>query len=87
MVREHDCLNGHEFGQTLEDGGGQGSLVCCRPQGHTESDTTWQVSNNDKEETEARRTLSPSRKEGSHHGAALTSTTIPDFQPQNSASR
>ena len=33
-------LNGHEFEQTLGDSGGQGSLVCCSPLGHKESDTT-----------------------------------------------
>ena len=33
-------LNGHEFGQTLGDGEGQGSLACCSPWGHKESDTT-----------------------------------------------
>ena len=32
-------LNGHEFEQT-PDGEGQGSLACCNPQGHKESDTT-----------------------------------------------
>ena len=26
----HQC-NGHELGQTLEDGEGQKSLACCRP--------------------------------------------------------
>ena len=26
----HQC-NGHELGQTLEDGEGQESLACCRP--------------------------------------------------------
>ena len=26
--RHHQC-NGHELGQTLEDGGGQGGLACC----------------------------------------------------------
>ena len=26
--------HGHEFEQTLGDGDGQGSLVCCRPWGH-----------------------------------------------------
>jgi len=26
-------LNGHEFEQTLGDGEGQGSLVCCSPWG------------------------------------------------------
>ena len=34
----HQC-NGHEFEQTLGDGEGQGSLVCCSP-GVTESDMT-----------------------------------------------
>ena len=31
MVGWHHWLNGHEFEQTLEDGGGQRSLVCCSP--------------------------------------------------------
>ena len=30
--------HGHELGQTSEDGEGQGSLVCCSPQGCEESD-------------------------------------------------
>ena len=29
MVGWHHRLNGHEFEQTLRDGEGQGSLVCC----------------------------------------------------------
>ena len=33
-------LNGHEFEQTLEDGEGQGSLLCCSPWGRKESDMT-----------------------------------------------
>ena len=33
-------LNGHEFEQTLGIGDGQGSLVCCSPWSHKESDTT-----------------------------------------------
>ena len=28
------------------DGELQGSLVCCSPWGHRESDTTWQLNNN-----------------------------------------
>ena len=36
----HHRLNGHEFEQTLGDGEGQGSPVCCSPWGHKESDTT-----------------------------------------------
>ena len=39
-------LNGHEFEQTLGDGDGQGSLVCCSPQGHKESVTTEWLNNN-----------------------------------------
>ena len=37
MIGWHHWLNGHEFDQTLE---GQGSLVCCRPWGCKELDTT-----------------------------------------------
>ena len=40
MVGWHYWLNGHEFEQTLGDSEGQGSLVCCSPWGHKESDTT-----------------------------------------------
>ena len=39
-------LNGYESEQTPEDSGGQGSLACCRPRGHKESDTTEQLKNN-----------------------------------------
>ena len=40
MVRWHHQLNKHEFKQALGDSEGQGSLVCCSPWGHKESDTT-----------------------------------------------
>ena len=46
MVGWHHRLNGHEFGQTLGDGEGQGSLVCCSPRGHKESDLTQCLHNN-----------------------------------------
>ena len=39
-------LNGHEFGQAQGDSEGWGSLVCCRPWGHTELDTTERPNNN-----------------------------------------
>ena len=39
MVGQHDPLIGHEFDQP-GDGEGQGSLACCSPWGHKESDTT-----------------------------------------------
>ena len=34
-------ISEHDLGQTLGDGEGQGSLACCSPWGHKESDTTW----------------------------------------------
>ena len=40
MVGWHHRLDGHEFEKTLGVGDGQGGLVCCRPWGHKESDTT-----------------------------------------------
>ena len=40
MVGWHHRLNGHEFEQTLGDGDRQGSLACCSPWGHKESDMT-----------------------------------------------
>ena len=45
MVGRHHHLNGHEFEPTLGDSEGQGSLVCCSPWGHKESDMTWQRNN------------------------------------------
>ena len=44
----HHQLNGHEFEQAPGDSEGQGSLVCCSPWGHKESDTTEQPNNNNK---------------------------------------
>ena len=43
MVGWHHRFNGHEFEQTPGVGEGQGSLVCCSPWGHKESDTTEQL--------------------------------------------
>ena len=40
MVGWHHRLNGHEFGQTLGVGDGQGGLVCCGSWVHKQSDTT-----------------------------------------------
>ena len=45
MVGWHHGLNGREFEQTPGNGKGQGSLVCCSPWGHKESDTTDQLNN------------------------------------------
>ena len=46
MVAWHHGFNGHELGQSLGDGEGQGSLVCCRLGGCKESDTTCRLNNN-----------------------------------------
>ena len=46
MVGWHHQLNGHEFEQAPGDGEGQGSLECCSPWGHKESDATEQLNNN-----------------------------------------
>ena len=45
MVGWHQQLNGHEFEQTQGDGEEQGSLVCCSPWGHQESDMTEGLNN------------------------------------------
>ena len=41
----HWC-NGHELGQTLGDGEGEGGLACCSPWRRKESDTTGWLNNN-----------------------------------------
>ena len=46
MVGWHHRLHGHELGQTLEGGEGQGSLACCSQWGCKESDMTWRLNNN-----------------------------------------
>ena len=43
MVGWHHRLNGLEFEQALGVGDGQGSLACCSPWGHKESDMTEQL--------------------------------------------
>ena len=40
IVGCHHWLDGHEFEQAVESGDGQGSLECCSPWGHKESDMT-----------------------------------------------
>ena len=46
MVVWHHQLNGHEFEQTSGNSERQGSLMCCSPWGHKESDTTERLNNN-----------------------------------------
>ena len=49
MVGWYHRLDGREFEQAPGDGDGQGSLECCRPRGHKESDRTEQLNNNQEE--------------------------------------
>ena len=48
MVGWHHRLAGHEFEQTQGVGEGQGSLACCSPWGHKESDMTEKLNNNNR---------------------------------------
>ena len=48
MVGWHHRFNGHEFEQTPGDSEGQGSLACCSPRDHKESETTEQLNDNNK---------------------------------------
>ena len=43
MVRWHHQINAYEFEQAPGVGDRQGRLVCCRPWGRKESDTTEQL--------------------------------------------
>ena len=43
IVGWHQQLDGHEFEQALGVGDGQGSLACCSPQSHKDSDTPEQL--------------------------------------------
>ena len=49
MVGWHHRFNGHECEQTPGDSEGQGSLACCSPWGHKESDMTEQLNNSNNE--------------------------------------
>ena len=44
MAGWHHQFNGHEFEQAPGDCEGQGSLACCSPWDHKESDTTERLS-------------------------------------------
>ena len=46
MVGWHHLLNGHQFEQTPGDSEGEGSLACCSPRAHKESDMTEQLNDN-----------------------------------------
>ena len=46
MAGWHHPLNGHGFEQTPGNSEGRGSLACCSPRGHKESDTAEWLNNN-----------------------------------------
>ena len=46
MIGWHHWCNEHEFEQTLGDNERQGSMACCSPWGHRESDMPWWLKNN-----------------------------------------
>ena len=48
MVEWHHQLNRPKFEQALGVGDGQGSLACCSPQGHKESDMIEQLNNKER---------------------------------------
>ena len=49
MVGQHHWLNGHESGQAQGDGKRTGSLACCSPWCHKESDMTRRLNRNNSE--------------------------------------
>ena len=49
-VGRYHQLNGHEFEQALGDCEEQGSLACCSPWGHKQSNMTEWLNNNNKSE-------------------------------------
>ena len=58
----HHPLSGHEFERALEDGDGQGSLACCSPWGHKESDTAERLKNSRELDATAKTQLSQLNK-------------------------
>ena len=46
MVGWYHRLNGHKFEKVLGGGEGLGTLACCSPWGHKESDTIERMNNN-----------------------------------------
>ena len=57
MVGWHHLLDGHELEQDQGVGIGQGSLVCCSPWGHKESDTTERLKRTDRESEKSNKHL------------------------------
>ena len=66
MVGWHHQFNGHELGG---DYNGHRSLVCCSPWGCKESDTTWQLNNNQLLKSDKKGKQLPEPRMNSYKGA------------------
>ena len=77
MVGWHHRLNGHEFEQTLGDGGGQGSLVRYSPWGHREPDTNERLNGSSR----ARASLHLHNYGSLHDGLHVNSSCALTFNP------
>ena len=62
----HRC-NGHELGQTLGDGEGQGGLACCSRCGRKESGTTGPLNNNNNNRINKQRHKWPQMTKNTDH--------------------
>ena len=67
MVGWHHQLNGHEFEQAPGVGDGQGSLACCSPWGHKESDTTERLNRTEANEKKKKKSVLIKRNHGSFY--------------------
>ena len=72
MVGWHYRLNGHEFGQPLGAGDGQGSLTCCSPWGRKESDMTEQLNTSGQTEEARSSTVPEWLKEKTYYRELIT---------------
>ena len=71
MIRGHHRFDEHEFEQALGDGEGQGSLACCSPWGHKESDTTERPNNERLKKNAAQTLKGKNRTEGGVKGISV----------------
>ena len=77
IVGWHHELNGHEFEEIPGVGEGQGSLACCSPRGHKESDTTERLNNSQVEDA----VLFPKQGSGSPNRDQIPQTGIRFMTP------
>ena len=84
MFRWQHRLNGHEFEQTLGNSEGQGSLECCNPWGHKESDIVDQLNNNNNlvNEEWLMSLMNLGNKMGMCHGSDPSETCLHQRRPE-----